>query len=112
MGNLISHTTKKALSAKKKLGLLGNKKNFSETQRLGSEANKLRARDRAEEYASILAGIDPEGKLTTKKIAKALNDRGYRTHRGLSWTPENIRRLLGGVKAVIKDILRCHPAWR
>lgn len=91
---IISKTTKAALKARKKEGvLLGNRKNLDVAQKLGSESNHERFRKRAEEYLPLLAQIDPDGTRTRKQIVDALNRRGLKTDRGFSWTPGNFRRL-------------------
>ena len=72
--------------------------NFDEVQKMGAASNKARSDTTAREYAPIIAGIDPDGELTNKEIAVALNNMGRQTPRGKPWTGGNNRRLLGDIK--------------
>lgn len=102
---IISKTTKAALKARKKEGvLLGNRKNLDVAQKLGSESNHERFRKRAEEYLPILKKIDPDGTRTRKQIVDALNEHGLRTDRGFSWTPGNFRRLHDEINKLKADL--------
>lgn len=98
VGRVISTTTKKALKTLKASGKrLGNPTNLAEAQRLGADSNRNRSEMTAREYASIIDSINPDGELTKKEIASALNNMSRRTHHGKPWTAGNIRRLLDNI---------------
>lgn len=91
---IISKTTKAALRARKKEGMpLGNRTNLPEAQKIGQRANQDRFLKRSEEYLRIVQQIDPENSKTRKQIVDALNERGLKTDRGLTWSTSNFRRL-------------------
>lgn len=104
VGDIIAKKTKEALKERKAAGKqLGNPTNLAEVQKLGAAGNKHRAEISALEYAPLIASIDPEGKLTKKAIAAALNRKGRLTPRGKPWTAGNVRRLLVGIETVRKN---------
>jgi DNA invertase Pin-like site-specific DNA recombinase len=91
---IISRTTKEALKSRKKQGVpLGNRTNLGEAQILGAESNRHRFRSRVDEYLTILQEVDPKRSKTRKQIVEILNERGFRTDRGIAWTAGNFRRL-------------------
>jgi DNA invertase Pin-like site-specific DNA recombinase len=115
-GEEISRRTRKALRAKKLAGELGNKTNFPIAQRKGSAANGKIAKQRLGEFAAALDRVDPHRELTAEKIANALNDAGFKPAKSLKWTPVNIGRVLGNLKASIahdarvREILASSPS--
>ncbi len=97
--DMISERTKEALLRKKQEGVvLGNPVNLPEAQARGAATNKRRAAQRAEAIEPVLDQIMKNGGETASEIARALNERGFRTARGLPWNKSNIRRLLSRVK--------------
>ncbi|CDZ35843.1 Site-specific recombinase, DNA invertase Pin [Neorhizobium galegae bv. officinalis] len=103
-GDEISQRTKQALSQKKASGtLLGNRKNLPEAQRLGADANKRRAEEKASEIAGL---IEANGwqKLSLPALVGALNGIGIKTSRGESWTAAALRKPR---KAAMDALTRC-----
>ena len=93
----ISERTRAALHQKKARGFqLGKPENFSdEGRRKGVDVLKEAARTHpANLQATELIRLYQRDKLTSRAIAKKLNDNGFRTRRGKLFASETVRRLL------------------
>ena len=85
---MISDRTKAALAAAKARGV-----------RLGNPARAIANRAQADGYAETLRKVvTPLAGLTTRAIAKALNERGIKTTRGSDWQSTQVMRLLARLK--------------
>ena len=54
---------------------------------------KRKAQNRAEEFRAVLCDIDPAGQFSARGLAKALNQRGFKSPRGGRWTAQSVIRL-------------------
>jgi DNA invertase Pin-like site-specific DNA recombinase len=94
-GKQISERTIRALTEKKATGFkLGNPTNLPEAQKIGSEKNAERARNKAEAIADIISRTPDAFEMTASKIANLLNSSGCLSGRGKPWTVSGIRRPL------------------
>ena len=99
---LISERTKAAMRAAKARGVkLGNPNGANAFRRtgfrgskIGTEANKAKAQQRAESLRDVLAEIQTEGAVSYSAIARALNDRHITTRIGKSWQPSSVKMLM------------------
>jgi DNA invertase Pin-like site-specific DNA recombinase len=99
-GELISKRTKDALKFLKDSGVtLGNKQMRDVVQRKAVETNKKNAALRSGDFERELAEVRSIGATTAKQIAAAFNERGFLTARGERWTPGNVARALGKLRA-------------
>lgn len=91
---LISERTRQALAVKKANGaLLGNRRNLSDAQRKGAQANVDSADRYATNIAPIIREIRSSGVNSLRAIAEALNRRGVKTSRGGSWSAMQVARI-------------------
>lgn len=98
-GREIGRRTREGLAKAKARGTrLGNTVNLDEAQRKGADANRVLARQRAEEFARMLAEARQLGAQTADQIASTLNRAGYSTARGGPWTSANVYRVLRQLK--------------
>lgn len=102
---LISERTKNALQAAKAKGKkLGNPclQRGEQIPGSGAPANANAARiEKADDFARQIAQIIKEqGDGSLRKIAKALNNAGYRTARGKEWQATSVKRVLDRVTKV------------
>lgn len=92
---LISQRTKAALARKIAAGVkLGNPSNLSEAQRLGALANAKAAREFCATVAPVIDQLRKSGTATLSGIAVELDRLGFRTARGGSWTPTQVKRVM------------------
>ena len=91
----ISARTKAALQAAKARGVrLGNPTNRDEAARMGSAANRERARQWADNIKPVIAQIQAAGITTLEGIARELNARNVKTSRGGEWHKMTVARVL------------------
>ncbi|MEQ8440553.1 MAG: recombinase family protein [Alphaproteobacteria bacterium] len=107
---VISDRTKAALAAAKARGVrLGSPGNLTAAgQAKGAQRGSLALQKDADLYAErmrpTLDALKADGITGNRPLARALNERGYPTRRGGTWTPTQVSRLLdrmGGVKVQI-----------
>ena len=99
-GELISKRTKDALKFLKDSGVtLGNKQICDVVQPKAVETNKKNAALRLGDFERELAEVQSIGATTAKQIAAAFNERGFLTARGERWTPGNVARAIGKLRA-------------
>lgn len=92
---LISQRTKAALAQKKAAGgLLGNRTNLPEAQRLGAVTNSKAARDFAGSLTPLIAELQRTGFRSARSIAAELDRLGVNTARGGRWTGVQVARIL------------------
>ena len=92
---LISERTKAALARKKAAGVrLGNPTSLPEAQRLGAAANAKAARDFAATVVPVINQLRQAGTSTLSGIAIELDRLGFRTARGGTWTPTQVKRVM------------------
>jgi DNA invertase Pin-like site-specific DNA recombinase len=92
---LISQRTKAALAQKKAAGgVLGNRTNLAEAQRLGTVTNSNAARDFAGSLAPLIADLQRTGFHSARSIAVELERLGVSTARGGRWTGVQVARIL------------------
>ena len=92
---LISQRTKAALAQKKAAGgLLGNRTNLAEAQRLGAATNSNAARDFAGSLAPLISELHRKGFRSARSIATELERLGVSTARGGRWTGVQVARIL------------------
>ncbi|MEQ9490082.1 MAG: recombinase family protein [Alphaproteobacteria bacterium] len=97
---VISERTKAALAAAKARGVrLGNPNNLTPAgqakgARHGTQALRRDANLYAERLRPTLDALSANGIRGNHPIARALNERGYPTRRGGTWTPTQVKRLL------------------
>lgn len=99
---LISERTKAAMRAAKARGVkLGNPNGAEAFRRtgfrgskIGTEANKAKAQERAESLRDVLSEIQAEGAVSYAAIARALNDRHIATRIGKRWQPCSVKMIL------------------
>jgi DNA invertase Pin-like site-specific DNA recombinase len=91
-GDKIAERTRRALSEKKASGaLLGNRTNLPEAQKLGADANKRRAEEKANEIAEAMRRNGWQD-LSVPALVDALNGIGVKTSRGDPWTAAALRK--------------------
>ena len=91
-GDRISQRTKQALDEKKASGaLLGNRTNLPEAQKLGADANKRRAEEKANEIAGAIRRNGWHD-LSVPALVGALNRIGVKTSRGEPWSAAALRK--------------------
>lgn len=99
-GELIGKRTKAALAVLKLNGVqLGNKDIRTVAQPKAVETNIKNAKQRMGEFERMLAVVQRNGAKKAKQIADALNERGFVTARGERWTPGNVARARGKLRA-------------
>jgi len=99
---LISERTKAAMGAAKARGVKFGNPNGAEAfhrtgfrgAKIGTEANRARAQQRAESLRDVLAEIQAEGAISYAAIARALNDRHIATRTGKNWQPCSVKMLM------------------
>lgn len=97
-GELISSRTKDAFKSRKGTGVLGNK-NIMKIQQKAVETNQRNAALRSGEFERALAEVRSSGAKTTKQVAAAFFERGFLPARGDRWTPGNVDRAIGKLRA-------------
>lgn len=98
-GKLISDRTKAALAARKARGMtLGNPNNFLINGTPAPEANRVKAREEAERLRPVVEAMKAQGITTIKAITQELNQRGYKTTKGLAFHPTTTARVLARLK--------------
>lgn len=91
----ISRRTKDALAARKARGFsLGRPENLVPGASPAPEMNRAQAQAQAERMRPVIDQLRRDGIRSIRAIAKALNDRGYVTARGMAWYPTSVARLL------------------
>lgn len=100
---VISDRTKAALAAAKARGVsLGTPGNLTQAgQAKGAQRGSLALQKDAGLYAErmrpTLDALAADGITGNRPLARALNERGYPTRRGGSWTPTQVSRLLARI---------------
>ena len=99
---LISARTKAALAARKARGLkLGKPENLTlEARKKGAAASRQRAVQDMRSVAAYAAALREQG-LSLRAIAAQLDQHGFQTRRGGTWSPTQVKRVLdrrGGVE--------------
>ncbi len=104
----ISQRTKAALKAAKERGVLlgwSNPKKRREQKTpsaLGAATNKSKADQFAMKMYPCFLQLELEGKTNPSDMARALNDRGFKTIRGRKWYPSSARNLILRIKGLLK----------
>jgi DNA invertase Pin-like site-specific DNA recombinase len=96
---MISQRTKAALAAAKRRGTkLGNPKGAAHLQGRGNREAvteiKAKADATAERFRKTLVALRVDGIVSAQGIARAFNERGFKTPRGSRWTATGVIRLL------------------
>jgi len=93
---LISERTKAGLESRRRRGFtLGTVGNLAPGVSPAPGMNKAQAQAEAERMRPIIGFLKREGICSIRRIAQALNDRGYVTACGMAWYPTTVARLLG-----------------
>ena len=90
----ISERTRVALAAARGRGVKLGGPNLDRDRTKGHEQNRANAAKFAANVLPIVQQIRAAGVVSTRGIAKALNDRGVRTARGTTWHNSTVRDLL------------------
>jgi DNA invertase Pin-like site-specific DNA recombinase len=91
-GNFIGQRTKEGQKRAKAAGTLGNP-DFGAVRAKGNKARHELARLRQEEFRPRRERALEQGAKTDAQVAKAFNDSGYATARGLPWTADNVAKI-------------------
>jgi DNA invertase Pin-like site-specific DNA recombinase len=95
---LLKERVKRGVQRARDRGVVfGNRKNLTEAQKKGAQANRDAAILLQREVAKTISGIPGNQNMSGSEIARQLNQLGYRTSRGKEWTDQNLRRLLRAI---------------
>lgn len=97
--DMISQRTKAALAAAKRRGTkLGNPNGAAHLRGRGNAEAvtgiKAKADATAGRFRKVLAGLRAEGIVSAQGLARAFNERGFKTPRGSHWTATGVLRLI------------------